>query len=132
LVGCINCTDTLTCAECNATANYTLTSNNTCLLCTGGTFPNVTAGTCDFCTLTECTLCLSLTMCSTCNTTNLYYLNSGFTCSYCDPLLNNFINSTLNCETCSLFQCLNCSSLTTCTVCNATAGYALDTTTNLC
>jgi len=44
--GCLNCTNTQACAECNTTGNYILLLNNTCSLCPGGYFANQSSDNC--------------------------------------------------------------------------------------
>ena len=59
-------------------------------------------------------------------------MNLG-TCDFCNATENYYINDTnLDCELCTLIQCLNCTSLTTCVECNETAQYFLNVTSAQC
>lgn len=87
--------------------------------------------TCMLCTLSYCINCSSLTQCSICNATSFYYLGVGGTCLYCDPALNYLIEPvTQTCQLCSLTNCINCSTLTSCRTC--ALSYLVNITDNLC
>ena len=120
LTGCTDCTSLTACNTCNSTANYIKLASNTCQLCSGSNyFANPATQTCNLCTISNCLTCYSLSACSICNSAASFYLNPSNTCSYCDPALNYFIHPTThNCDSCTLNQCLNCSSLTACRECN--------------
>jgi hypothetical protein len=146
------CTTSGTTPTCNTTSNYYLdTVSNTCLFCDPllNKFIDTLTLQCVTCSMTGCTACTSLSACASCNTAGGYILSSGVctlsngsnptcntaanyylnttlkACMYCDASLNKFIDSTLQCVSCSLTGCLTCSSLSTCTSCDTISGYTL-------
>lgn len=130
------------CTQCSLTGNWIL-SNGSCV-CQGGFYLNSTTNTCMVCSLLDlnCLTCgynTSYTCftcdwgyypindtCLPCNTSLSGCLNCTMdanTCFNCDQPSDYFLDTiagivALNCTLCSLFQCLDCSSLDTCDICN--------------
>jgi hypothetical protein len=130
----VNCSSLDTCRECNETNNYFLNTDLLCYPCTltncitctnltacvicdslDGYTINMSTLLCELCNIPDCINCTDTTTCQSCDYNNSYYLLPNSTCGFCDPGNNTFINSTtLDCEDCTLSNCLVCSSLTTC------------------
>ena len=130
---CLNCLNLSSCSSCNTTAGYVLNvTTGLCDLCPSGLFINSSSNTCSPCAVNNCSICSALTICSVCDLNSSFYLVNS-SCNYCDPQLNYFIILvTLDCLPCSIPFCINCSSLTSCSDCNITLNYLLNSTDNLC
>ena len=106
-----------TCITCSvANCNVCLNASY-CVECSTNYAVNSSTGQCyqQPCTLEGCTSCINMTACLTCNATLNYVLVANLTCVYCPLNLNYFPNPVLqSCQQCTLSNCLNCSSLTTC------------------
>jgi hypothetical protein len=118
------------CTACNSTANYYL-SGTTCTPLSSippGSGANTTSGTVVSCQANYCANCqanyLTCTACS-----SGYYL-FGSTCVTSPP--PGYGISGTNILACTVSNCQTCSPITTCTACNTSSGYFLNSTSNTC
>lgn len=103
VLGCLTCLNSTYCSVCYESLGY---------------FPTGT-GTCQLCSVTGCTTCTTdANTCSICDATLNYVLTTP-TCLLCDSTANMFANTTSQtCQSCAVADCLNCSTLTTCAICD--------------
>ena len=124
--GCLACSTTPPhpCTNCDTANDYFINGNN-CELCS-------LSNCLDCSSLTTCVSCApgylmsSISQCYTCNTPGCLACSTTHPhpCTNCNNTADYFISGNL-CALCSLSNCLDCSSLTTCVTC--ASGYLMST-----
>lgn len=113
---CNNITDSSICLSCPP--NFVL-SNNTCIC-------DMTALDRIFYSASTCSLCSTIlpycTQCSYNYNTSLPYNSSAFLCIDCNNSAGYFIDANDLCSPCSIPNCITCSGISQCSVCNTGFG----------
>lgn len=114
-MGCAICASITACLNCSV--GWFLRVDSICYLsCLTGTFPNLTANTCQNCP-SSCATCATSTQCTSCPLA--YFWRSDLLC-YVDCGLRTYGDLiTLTCYNCP-YDCLTCNSNSSCITCNFT------------
>lgn len=118
IINCIVCYNLTVCSTCDVAHGY---------------FLNSTSGQCQPCGVIGCTNCTDLLVCNTCSQSLNYIIQPDQSCLLCDINANSFANTTSgSCETCTIPNCINCSTLSTCYQCSTSYYVNGNSTCSFC